>query len=161
MGEPRQRVAYPEIIDDKKLKTKKRIFFETSLTLGFWGVMLYFITIFVTFILWLAGFKLFYYEIYAVGYEEMLRLFTNGGSLTLIIVAGLMAWSYYNIALIKIKGERRKREVRICFDQDLAELINVDFEMLEKNKNNPCIHLFIEGDTILFDEPHSSTSKQD
>jgi poly-beta-1,6-N-acetyl-D-glucosamine biosynthesis protein PgaD len=159
MEEPRQRATYPKIIDEKNLKTKKRVFIETALTLGFWGLICYFFVIFATFMLWLFGLKLVYYEIYEVGYGEMVRLFKNGGTLTTIVVLAFLSWSYYNIALIKIKGERRKNQVRICFDEDMAKYFHIDCDMLERIKNNSHIYILLDKNGIIFNENYPSISQ--
>jgi poly-beta-1,6-N-acetyl-D-glucosamine biosynthesis protein PgaD len=159
MEEPRQRASYPKIIDEKNLKTKKRVFIETALTLGFWGLICYFFIIFATFMLWLFGLKLVYYEIYEVGYGEMIRLIRNGGTLTTIVVLAFLAWSYYNIALIKLKGERRKNQVRICFDEDIAKYFNIDCDILERIKNNQQIYITIKKKAIIFNNNYTSTSQ--
>ena len=77
MEESGQRAPYPEVINEKGLRTWKRVFIETSITLGFWGIILYVLTIFITFILWYFGFHVAYHEFYVVGFYEMQRLFTN------------------------------------------------------------------------------------
>jgi poly-beta-1,6-N-acetyl-D-glucosamine biosynthesis protein PgaD len=148
MDEPRQRSAYPEIIDIKGIKSKKRIFIETAITLSFWGLMLYLLTIFITFILWLFGLQLFYYEIYLTGFHEMKRLFDNALTITTVVVVVLLFWSYYNVALFKIKGERRVSRVIVSFDNDMAKFFKIEPEMLEKMKNYPRLNLSIEQDNL-------------
>ena len=152
MEEPGQRPPYPEIIDIKGLKTKKRVFIETAITLSFWGLMIYLLVIFVTFILWLFGLQLFYYEIYIGGFQEMQRLFQNTVTISGVVVCVLLFWSYYNLLLFKIKGERRVRQVNISFDKDMAKFFKIEPEMLEKMKNCPRINLRIEQDTLIFRE---------
>jgi poly-beta-1,6-N-acetyl-D-glucosamine biosynthesis protein PgaD len=152
MDEPRQRSSYPEIIDIKGLKTKKRVFIETVITLSFWGLILYLLAIFVTFILWLLGLRLVYYEIYVGGFQEMRRLFENALSITTVVVLVLLFWSYYNLVLFKIKGERRVRQALISFDKDMAKFFKIEPEMLEKMKSCPRINLSIEQDTLIFRE---------
>ena len=149
MDEPRQRSAYPEIIDIKGIKSKKRIFIETAITLSFWGLMLYLLTIFITFLLWLFGLQLFYYEIYLTGFHEMKRLFDNALTITTVVVVVLLFWSYYNVALFKIKGERRVSRVIVSFDKDIAKFFKIEPEMLEKMKNCPRINLSIEQDKLI------------
>ena len=152
MEEPGQRSPYPEIIDIKGLKTRKRVFIETAITLTFWGLMLYLLVTFVTFILWLFGLQLFYYEIYIGGFDEMQRLFQNTITISLVVVCVLLLWSYYNVLLFKIKGERRVRQVSINFDDDMARFFKIEPEMLKKIKNCPRLHLRIEQDTLIFRE---------
>ncbi len=150
MEESRQRDTYPKIIDDSRLKTKKRVFLETSITLGFWGIIGYFFATLITFILWLFGLQLFYYEIYVMGFPEMVRLFQNALRITVIVVLALFAWSYYNIILIKIKGERRKSQARICFDKDMAEFFHIDLDVLERVKNNSRLTILLENNAVKF-----------
>jgi poly-beta-1,6-N-acetyl-D-glucosamine biosynthesis protein PgaD len=150
MEESRQRAPYPEIIDEKGLISWKRAFTETLITLGFWGIILYFIVILITFILWYFGIKLFYYEIYAVGFQELQRLFGNAAVVTFIVIFLLLFWSGYNIVLVKIKGERRRNQVRICFDEDLAKLFNIDLNTLEKVKEYPRISVDFQQDKLTF-----------
>lgn len=159
MDEPRQRSPYPEIIDIKGLRTKKRVFIETAITLSFWGLILYLFAIFVTFVLWLFGLQLFYYEIYVSGFQEMKRLFENALAITTVVVVILLFWSYYNLALFKIKGERRSRQAIISFDKDMAEFFKIEPEMLEKMKNCPRINLSIEQDTLIFRETDLPASR--
>ena len=153
MDEPGPRSPYPEIIDIKGLKTKKRVFIETVITLSFWGLILYLLAIFVTFILWLFGLQLFYYDIYAGGFQEMQRLFENALSITTVVLFVLLFWSYYNLLLYKIKGERRRSQAIISFDKDMAKFFKIAPEMLEKMKSCPRINLSIEQDTLIFREP--------
>ena len=149
MDEPGQRSPYPEIIDIKGLKTKKRVFIETAITISFWGLILYLLAIFVTFILWLFGLQLFYYEIYIGGFQEMKRLSENALTITTVVVVILLFWSYYNLALFKIKGERRMSRAIISFDNDMAKFFKIEPEMLEKMKNCPRINLSIEQDKLI------------
>jgi poly-beta-1,6-N-acetyl-D-glucosamine biosynthesis protein PgaD len=159
MDEPRQRSPYPEIIDIKGLKTKKRVFIETAITLSFWGLILYLLAIFVTFILWLFGLQLVYYEIYVGGFQEMKRLFENALSITTVVLLVLLFWSYYNLVLFKIKGERRGSQAIISFDKDMAKFFKIEPEMLEKMKSCPRINLSIEQDTLIFRETDLSASR--
>jgi poly-beta-1,6-N-acetyl-D-glucosamine biosynthesis protein PgaD len=152
MDEPRQRSSYPEIIDVKSLRTKKRVFIETAITLTFWGLMLYLLVTFVTFTLWLFGLQLFYYEIYVGGFQEMKRLFENAFSITTVVLLVLLFWSYYNLVLFKIRGERRGRQAIINFDKDMAKFFKIEPEMLEKMKSCPRINLSIEQDTLILRE---------
>ena len=92
MDESRQRAPYPEIINEKGLVSRKRAFTETVITLGFWGIILYFIGILITFILWYFGIRLVYYEIYSVGYQELQRLFGNAAVVTFIVIF-LLLWA--------------------------------------------------------------------
>jgi poly-beta-1,6-N-acetyl-D-glucosamine biosynthesis protein PgaD len=152
MEEPGQRSPYPEVIDMKGLKTKKRVFIETAITLSFWGLMLYLLATFVTFILWLFGLHLVYYEIYIGGFEEMQRLFKNTVNISAVVIFVLLLWSYYNVFLFKMKGERRNRQVSISFDNDMARFFKIEPEMLKKIKNCPRLNLRIEEDTLIFRE---------
>ena len=152
MVEPRQRSPYPEIIDIKGLRTKKRVFIETVITLSFWGLILYLITIFVTFILWLFGLQLVYYKIYIGGFQEMRRLFENALSITTVVLLVLLFWSFYNIILFKIRGERRGSRVLISFDEDMAKFFKIEPEILKRIKNRPRVNLSIDQDTIILRE---------
>lgn len=150
MDESRQRAPYPEIINEKGLVSRKRAFTETVITLGFWGIILYFIGILITFILWYFGIRLVYYEIYSVGYQELQRLFGNAAVVTFIVIFLLLCWSWYNLILIKIKGERRRSQVSICFDEDLAKFFNIDLDTLEKVKEYPSISVDFLQDKLTF-----------
>jgi len=149
MAESGQRAPYPKIIDVRGLKTKKRVFWETVLTLGLWGVFLYLIGFIAAFILWLLGLRLLSREIYEMGSPEIVRLFKNAVWVTAIVVLPLLLWSYYNYFLFKIRGERRCSRVGICFDKYLADFFKVDPEMLEKVKNYSRVSIVMEGDTII------------
>jgi poly-beta-1,6-N-acetyl-D-glucosamine biosynthesis protein PgaD len=152
MDEPRQRSPYPEIIDIKGLRTKKRVFIETIITLSFWGLILYLLTIFVTFILWLFGLQLVYYKIYIGGFQEMRRLFENALIITTVVLLVLLFWSFYNIILFKIRGERRGSRVLISFDEDMAKFFKIEPEILKRIKNRPRVNLSIDQDTIILRE---------
>jgi poly-beta-1,6-N-acetyl-D-glucosamine biosynthesis protein PgaD len=161
MEESGQRAPYPEVITEKGLRTWKRSFIETSITLGFWGIIIYLLTIVITFFLWLFGFSLAYYDIYAVGFYEMQRLYANAITITLVVVTLSLLWSYYNVVLIKIKGERRRSQVSICFDKDMANLFHIDPDVLEKIKNCPAISVSFTQDNIFLKEidPWASQGK--
>ncbi len=150
MEESGQRASYPEIIDEKGLVSWERTVAETAITLGFWGIILYFIVILITFILWYFGIKLVYYEIYAVGFQELQRLFGNAALVISIVIFLLLCWSGYNLILIKIKGERRRSQVSICFDEDLAKLFNIDPDTLEKVKDYPRISVDFQQNKLAF-----------
>jgi poly-beta-1,6-N-acetyl-D-glucosamine biosynthesis protein PgaD len=147
-----QRPAYPEIIDEPGLKTRKRIFWETIITLGFWGVVLYLLGFLITSILWLFGFHLIHHEIYELGNQEMVRLSKNVGWLTTIVVIGMLFWSYYNYLIVKIRGERRGSRVSVCFDKDMADFCKIDVDVLEKAKNYPRLSILQKENTIIFNE---------
>jgi len=149
MEESGQRAPYPEVINEKELRTWKRVFLETLITLGFWGLILYLLAIFITFALWYCGFHLAYYELYVVGFYEMQRLFANAITVSLIVVPLSLLWSYYNVFLIKIKGERRGSQVSICFDKDMANLFHIDSDVLEKIKNCPAISVSFNQDDVF------------
>lgn len=150
MEESGQRAPYPEVINEKGLRTWKRVIIETSITLGFWGIILYVLTIFITFILWYFGFHVAYHEFYVVGFYEMQRLFTNAIMISAIVTILALLWSYYNVFLIKIKGERRGSQVDICFDNDMANLFHIDPDVLEEIKNCPAISVSFKQDDIFF-----------
>ena len=152
MEESGQRAPYPKIIDVRGLKTKKRLFCETLVTLGLWGVFLYLIGFILSFTLWLLGFSLLSHEFYESGNQEFMRLFKNAGWLTTIVLLVTISWSYYNYFVYKIRGERRASRVGICFDKDLADFFKVDPEMLEKVKNYSRVSVVMEGDTIIISE---------
>lgn len=147
-----QRPPYPEIIDEPGLKTKKRVFGEIVITLGFWGLILYLLEFIITIFLWLFGFNLMHLEIYELGNQEMVRLFKNAGWLTTIVIVATLGWSYYNMLIFKIRGERRGNRVRVCFDQEVADFFKVDPEMLEKVKNFPSVSIVMKEDAILISE---------
>jgi poly-beta-1,6-N-acetyl-D-glucosamine biosynthesis protein PgaD len=150
MEESGQRAPYPEVINDKRLRTWKRVFIETSITLGFWGIILYVFTIVITFVLWYFGFHLAYYEFYVVGFFEAQRLLSNAITVSAVVVTLSLLWSYYNVFLIKIKGERRGTQVSISFDKDMANLFHIDPDVLEKIKNCPAISVTFNQDDISF-----------
>jgi poly-beta-1,6-N-acetyl-D-glucosamine biosynthesis protein PgaD len=150
MEKSRQRAPYPEVIDEKGLVSRKRAFTETLITLGFWGVIIYFLAIFITFLLWYFGVKLMYYEIYSEGFQEMQRLFGNAVLITSIVMITLLCWSCYNSILVKIKGERRHSRVSICFDKDMAKFFNIDLDTLEKIKKYPRLSLLFQQDNLIF-----------
>jgi hypothetical protein len=94
-------------------------------------------------------------EIYKFGNQEIMGLFRTAGLITAIVLLATLSWSYYNMLLIKIRGERRGTRVRVCFDQELADFFKIDPEMLEKAKNYPRVSVVMEEDTIIIigDEP--------
>ena len=147
MEESGQRAPYPEVINEKGLITWKRVFIETSITLGFWGIIIYLLTTVITFALWYFGFHWAYYEFYVLGFYEMQRLFNNAITISLIVVILELLWSYYNVLLIKIKGERRGSQVSISFNEDMANFFHIDPDVLEKIKECPAISVsFNQGD---------------
>jgi poly-beta-1,6-N-acetyl-D-glucosamine biosynthesis protein PgaD len=151
MGESGQRPSYPEFIDQTGLKSKKRIFVEIFITLGFWGLILYLLWIIITFILWALGFELVYSRlIYAVGYQEMLTSLEKAAMVTSIILFLQLIWAYYNYILFKIRGERRTSQVRICFDNDMADFFKVNVDVLEKVKNYSSVSVFQNENNIGF-----------
>jgi poly-beta-1,6-N-acetyl-D-glucosamine biosynthesis protein PgaD len=123
---------------------------ETSITLGFWGLILYLLAIVITFCLWYMGFQLAYYELYDVGFYEMQRLFSNAVSVSTVVMILSLLWSYYNIFLIKIKGERRGKQVGICFDEDMANLFHMDLDKLKRIKDCSAISVSFKKDEIFF-----------
>jgi len=149
MEESGQRAPYPEVINEKGLRTWRRVFLETLITLGFLGLILYLLAIFITFALWFFGFHLAYYEFYVVGFYEMQRLFANAITVSLFVVPLSFLWSYYNIFLIKIKGERRGSQVSICFDKDMANFFHIESDVLENIKNCPAISVSFNQDDIF------------
>lgn len=149
MEESGQRPPYPEVINEKGLRSWKRVFIETSITLGFWGIIIYALSIFITFVLWYLGFHLAYYEFYVVGFYEMQRLFANAITISVIVVTLSLLWSYYNVILIKIKGERRRSQISISFNEDMAKLFHIDPDVLEKIKNCPAVSVTFNQDDIL------------
>ncbi len=144
-----QRAPNPEIINEPGLRSKKRVFWETMVTLGLWGGFLYLLEFIFLFTLWVFGFNLIQLEIYKFGKQEIMRLFRTAGLITTIVLLATLSWSYYNMLLIKIRGERRCNRVRICFDHDLADFFKIDPEMLEKAKNYPRVSVVMEEDTII------------
>jgi poly-beta-1,6-N-acetyl-D-glucosamine biosynthesis protein PgaD len=152
MEESGQRAPYPEVINEKGLRTWKRVFIETLITLGFWGIILYLLTIVITFVLWYLGFHLAYYEFYVVGFFEVQQLIASALKISAIVIALSLLWSYYNVLLIKIKGERRGSQVSISFDKDMANLFHIDSDLLEKIKNCPAISVTFNQDEIFFKE---------
>jgi poly-beta-1,6-N-acetyl-D-glucosamine biosynthesis protein PgaD len=141
---------YPEVIDEKGLRTWKRVFIETVITLGFWGVILYLFSIVITFTLWYFGFQVAYYQFYVPGFDEMRRLFSNAIMVTTIVMIASLLWSYYNVILIKIKGDRRGSQVSICFDKDMAKLFHIDPDVVEKIKDCPAISVTFNQNDISF-----------
>jgi hypothetical protein len=104
-------------------------------------------SIIATFVLWYLGIHLAYYEFYVVGFYEMQRLFSNAIILSTVVIVLSLLWSYYNVILIKIKGERRQSQVSICFGKDMANLFHIDPEVLEEISNCPAISVaFHQGD---------------
>jgi poly-beta-1,6-N-acetyl-D-glucosamine biosynthesis protein PgaD len=159
MEESGQRAAYPEVINEKGLKTWKRVFIETSITLGFWGIILYLLAVFTTFALWYLGFHLGYYEFYVAGFFEMQRLFSSALKVSSVVMTLSLLWSYYNVLLIKLKGERRGNQVSISFDKDMAKLFHIDPGVLEKIKNCPAISITFNQDDIFLKEIDLRASK--
>jgi poly-beta-1,6-N-acetyl-D-glucosamine biosynthesis protein PgaD len=145
-----QRAANPEIIDEPRLVTKKRIFFETSITLGFWGLVLYLIALVITFILWLFGVNIIYTEIYRPGFSQMIDLLQRAGRITSVVVLLELLWCYYNYITFRIRGERRGQQVNICYDDEIAKFFKVDLEELEKVKKFSRVIVVMKGDAICF-----------
>jgi|WetSurMetagenome_2_1015567.scaffolds.fasta_scaffold98988_3 poly-beta-1,6-N-acetyl-D-glucosamine biosynthesis protein PgaD len=144
------RTPYPEVINEKGLRSWKRACIETGITLGFWGLILYLFAIVITFCLWYFGFHLAYYEFYVVGFYEMQRLFANAITVSVVVMALSLLWSYYNVFLIKIKGERRRSQVSISFDEDMAKLFHIAPDMLRKVKDCQVINVSFKQDEIIF-----------
>jgi hypothetical protein len=68
---------------------------------------------------------------------------------TIVVIASLL-WSYYNIILIKIKGDRRGSQVSICFDKDMANLFHIDPDVVEKMKDCPSVSVIFNQNDISF-----------
>jgi poly-beta-1,6-N-acetyl-D-glucosamine biosynthesis protein PgaD len=111
--------------------------------------MLYLLSIVVTFGLWYFGFHLAYYEFYVVGFIEMQRLFAITATISITVMYFLFLWSYYNVFLIKILGERRGSQISICFDKDMANLFHIDSDVLDKIKKCPAISVTFNQDGIF------------
>jgi poly-beta-1,6-N-acetyl-D-glucosamine biosynthesis protein PgaD len=150
MEKPRQGSAYIKIIDQKNLKSKTRLLAETLVTLGFWGIILYLLSIFITFVLWLMGINLVYSHIFMSGYQEILKLSGNAAKIILIVLIVFLSWSYYNYFNYKRKTDRRKTRTSICFDSNVAEFFNVDLEKLQEVKNSPYVMVLNNQDPLVF-----------
>jgi hypothetical protein len=70
---------------------------------------------------------------------------------TVVMILSLL-WSYYNVILIKIKGDRRGSQVSICFNRDMANLYHIKPDVLEKARNYSAISVSFDQGDISFKE---------
>jgi len=135
MDQSGSRYSYPEVIDLGKLKSKYRIFLESVITITFWWVFFYLLFPLITLVFWLLGVHLLFVELIGnEGYMALIRLLKNSGLLTFFIMFIILGWAYYNYFWFRIRGERRNKQVKICFDEDFAKLYNIDIETLREAK---------------------------
>lgn len=135
MGKPGSRTTNPEIIDSWRLKSFSRIVLESIITLAFWTGFLYLLVPVVTLGLWVVGVKIAYTELIGnQGILELVKILKSSGLIIFVITVILLAWSYYNYLLFRVRGERRNSRVSICYDEDLCALSGLDLQTLRAAK---------------------------
>lgn len=151
MEKPRPRSAYYKIIDKSELKTPWRYFLEGSITMAFWAIWVYWIYPVLTVILWVMGVQIIYTELFPGGaFLELIYILKQAGIIFLVIMAIILAWSYYNYLWFLQRGERRDKVVPICFDEDFAEFYKIDVNLLREAKKYNQIEVDLTNKKINF-----------
>lgn len=149
MGEPGQRPANITIIDRPELKSPLRNITEGSITLVLWGVWLYFLLPFLTFLLWILGFRIFFLSLFVeLNFIEFMKIFTNGFLIVYTIFIIQVVWVYYNLFKFKKRGERRKK-IFTCSDFEIANFFKLNTEIIKKIKESNCIEVVMDNQKII------------
>lgn len=149
MGKPRQRPTDIEIIDRPELKSSVRNFTEGSLTFLLWGIWIYFLLPFFTFLLWLLGFRIFYLTIFTeFNFNEFVIIFKNGIFIILSIFFIQISWIYYNCFIFIKRGDRRKNNF-ICPKEKIANFFGIDLAVLEESSKNKVINVSLKNKKII------------
>jgi len=132
---PRPRSTYYKIIDKSELKTPWRYFLEGSITMAFWAIWVYWIYPVLTVLRWVMGVRIIYSDLFPDGaFLELVYILKQAGLIFLIIMAIILAWSYYNDLWFLQRGERRDKIGPICYDEDFAKFYKVDVNLLRAAK---------------------------
>ena len=142
-------ISYPKIIDRPELKSPFRYLIEGSITLFLWSVWVYWILPVLTVILWFFGVELFHsIFITQAGYIEFIGILKAGGLVVLIISLIMLSWVYYNYFWFLRRGERRNKSVLISLDKDVAEMFNVNIDLLKRAKIQHKIEVDLKDDEV-------------
>ncbi|MEJ2672930.1 MAG: poly-beta-1,6-N-acetyl-D-glucosamine biosynthesis protein PgaD [Deltaproteobacteria bacterium] len=135
MEKSRPRSPHPEIIDRRDLKSISRKILEGFITLAFWAGFLYILVPLVTLCLWIFGVQIAYTQLIgAQAFMQLLKIMKGGGLTVLLITLLILGWGYYNYLCFRIRGERRIKQVLICFDEDFAARYHLDLPTLQTAK---------------------------
>ncbi len=157
MEKPRSRSPYYKIIDKSDLKSPWRYLVEGSITLAFWAIWVYWIYPVLTVILWVMGVRLIYTELFPGGaFLELVYILKQAGLIFLIIIAIILAWSYYNYLWFLQRGERRDKIVPICYDEDFAVFYKIDVNLLREAKKHNQIEVHLQNKKVEIYLPQGS-----
>ncbi len=127
--------THPEIIDRQDLKSRGRIMLESFITLAFWTGFVYLLVPLVTLCLWVFGVQIAYTQLFgAHGLVQLIKIIKGGGIMILFITLMILGWGYYNYLWFRIRGERRNKQVLICYDEDFSALYHLDLQTLQAAK---------------------------
>jgi biofilm PGA synthesis protein PgaD len=150
MDKSGQRAASPKVIVKNNLRSDSRQIVEGFISIFCWVFLIYILLPIITLILWLLGINIFYHQVVVdYGYQTFLILLEDGGLVISSIFVILVGWTYYNYALFRINGERRLTCSSISNDQDIARILNIDVESLEKFKTYHCLRVNVLDDQYL------------
>jgi len=150
MDKSGQRAASPKVIVKNNLRSDSRQIVEGFISIFCWVFLIYILLPIITLILWLLGINIFYHQVVVdYGYQTFLILLEDGGLVISSIFVILVGWTYYNYALFRINGERRLTCSSISNDQDIARILNIDVESLEKFKTYHCLRVNVLDDKYL------------
>ena len=127
--------THPEIIDRQDLKSRGRTMLESFITLAFWTGFVYLLVPLVTLCLWVFGVQIAYTQLFgAEGLVQLVKIIKGGGLMVLFITLMILGWGYYNYLWFRIRGERRNKQVLICYDEDFSALYHLDLQTLQAAK---------------------------
>lgn len=149
MGKSGQGYTYPFIIERPELKSTFRNSVETLLTVFLWWAWMYFIFPVFTLFLWFIGIKFFYYALFpGGGLFELYEVIRNSGLVIFVTFALYIVWINYNYYYIYKKFGERRRRPRVSSDKKIAQLLNIDPEVVEKAKKSICISVMLSENKL-------------
>jgi poly-beta-1,6-N-acetyl-D-glucosamine biosynthesis protein PgaD len=108
---------------------------ESFITLAFWTGFIYLLVPLATLCLWVFGVQVAYTQLFgAQGLAQLIKIIKGGGLMVLFITLMILGWGYYNYLLFRIRGERRNKQVLICYDEDFSALYHLDLSTLQAAK---------------------------
>ena len=137
MVKPGPGTPVPEIIDDPKLRSPFRNFFEGSVTAALWLTWIYFIMPVVTLVLWVIGIRAGYHEFFlSNGFWGLVEVLKAAGWVLLLIFLINLVWAVYNIRFTSGKPKAVRK-----YGQSVAPIAGAD----QLGKNNR-IELTLDAD---------------
>jgi poly-beta-1,6-N-acetyl-D-glucosamine biosynthesis protein PgaD len=162
MGESGPRVSYPQIIDKPKLKSPLRHFLEGSITAGLWALWAYGALPLLTIFLWALGIKFFYQKLLGEnGFNQLVEILKNGGTVIIIILTIKLVWIYYNYYMIFKRLGRRRLQSTVCPDATFAAFFHVDQKILAEAKKHSRLEVSLKDHslTVISETPGRSVQK--